>query len=287
MKIPTKKVGSFELPVLGLGTWRMGGGGRGEVSHAQDEQEIAAIKAVLKMGITHIDTAEMYGSGHAEELIAVAIKNFDRKSLFITSKVLPEHLRYDDVISACKASLKRLKISYLDLYLIHAPNSAIILSESLKAMEFLYEQGLIRNIGVSNFEIPELEEAVSRTKYAIVNNQIHYSLSAREYEENGTLEYCLKNQILVTAYRPVGVNLEAGINLDRLQPLAQKYGKTPIQVALNWVINRPNIVALVKTSRPEHMRENLGALGWRLEKGDEEWLDEDFPRGAVRRGPRM
>lgn len=287
MIIPTKKAGSFELPVLGLGTWRMGGEGRGAPSRLKDREEIAAIKAVLNMGITHIDTAEMYGGGHAEELVAEAIRDLDRESLFITSKVLPEHLRYDDVISACKNSLARLQISYLDLYLIHAPNSDIPLPETMKAMDFLQDEGLVRRIGVSNFEVPELEEAASLAEHKIVNNQIHFSLSAREYEENGTLEYCQKNKILVTAYRPLGINLEAGVNLDPLRSLSEKYNKTPIQIALNWVIGRPNISALVKTSNPAHMQENLGSLGFKLEEQDERWLDREFPRGEVRHGPRM
>lgn len=286
MIIPTKKAGQFELPVLGLGTWRMGGEGRSR-GQVKDQLETAAIKEVLKMGVTHIDTAEMYGAGHAEELIAEAIKGFDRQSLFITSKVLPEHLRYAELISACRQSLKRLQIAYLDLYLIHAPNSSIPLSESMKAMDVLYEEGLIRNIGVSNFEIAEIEEASSFTKYKIVNNQIHYSLSAREYEENGTLKYCAAKEILVTAYRPLGINMEGGIRLDGLQALSEKYHKTPIQVALNWVLNKPNIVALVKTQNFEHMRENMGSLGWKLEDSDEQWLDQHFPRGPVRHGPRM
>ncbi len=284
MVIPSKKAGNFELPVIGFGTWRIGGSY--EPDFTRDETEMAAIKAALEMGITHIDTAELYGAGHTEELIRKALRGFDRSLLFITSKVLPQHLRYDEVISACKASLKRLGVEKLDLYLIHAPNPNVPLKETMQAMDFLVDEGLTSYLGVSNFSKELIEEAQSYAKHKIVNNQIHYSLSAREFEDDGTLEYCLKNQILVTAYRPLGLNMLGGIKLQFLENLSSKYQKTPAQIAVNWVINKPNVVTLIKASSPRHMAENMGALGWRLEKEDEIWLDHEFPRAEMIHGPR-
>ncbi|MBI4050775.1 MAG: aldo/keto reductase [Candidatus Doudnabacteria bacterium] len=286
MIIPNKKAGDFELPAIGFGTWRVGG--VYEPNTSNDEKEIAAIKAALEMGITHIDTAELYGAGHAEELIRLAIKAVDRKKLFITSKVMPQHLRYDGLIASCRASLKRLGIKQLDLYLIHAPNPDIPLKETMKALDFLVEEGLVFHIGVSNFSKELIEQAQSHAKHRIVNNQIHYSLSAREFDEEGTLEYCEKHQILVTAYRPLGLGLFGGVDIgaDILKQLSQKYQKTPAQIAINWVINKPNVVALIKASNPEHLREDLGALGWRLEIEDELRLDHEFPQGTMVYGPR-
>lgn len=279
-EIPKKQAGDFALPVLGLGTWRMGGVEERDFSN-DDERDIAAIKAAIELGLTHIDTAEFYAAGHSEELVAQAIAGFDRENLFITSKVYPSHLRYDDVIKAAKKSLKRLGIRKLDLYLIHHPNPGVPLSETMRAMDYLLENELTRFIGVSNFDVPLLQEAQSHTKYKIVNNQIHYSLLARGYEENGTLEYCCENKILVTAYRPVGKGDPNFLGHPLLGEIAKKYGKTPAQVAINWVINKPNIVALVKTSNIEHLKEDLGALGWRLLEEDEKELDEKFPRGET------
>lgn len=278
-EIPTRCVNNFCLPVLGLGTYQMGGGLVRNPAN-DDTRDVAGIRAAIGVGVTHIDTAEKYAAGHCERLVAKAIAGTDRSKLFITSKVYWNHLRHDDVIAACQASLDRLGIKQLDLYLIHGPNPEAPLSETMRAMDWLVENGLTRFIGVSNFDVPLLQEAARHTKYGIVNNQIHYSLIARAYEENGTLEYCRTNGILVTAFRPVGKYGElsrSGIRL--LDELAARYHKTPAQVAINWVINKPNVVALVKTSNPLHLAEDLGVLGWSLNAGDVSELDKNFPVG--------
>ncbi len=246
-----------------------------------DERDIAAIRAAFDAGITHIDTAEIYAAGHTEELVGEAIADLPREKLFITSKVATYHLRYDQVLAAAEGSLKRLGLKYLDLYLIHGPDPEVPLKETMRAMAKLREQGLIRNIGVSNF-IPELiAEAQKFCSYRIVNNQINYSLEARGHDEVGTLEYCAKNQILVMAYRPLAKGVFSVEGQQMLQKLGQKYQKPPLAVALNWVLGKPNVVALVKTSNPQHLRENLVALGWRLDSEDEQALDERFPAGET------
>lgn len=247
-----------------------------------DKRDIAAIKDAIRLGIIHLDTAEMYAGGHAEELIGSAIKEFDREKLFIVSKVLPQNLRYDDVIRACKASLKRLAIKNLDLYLIHGPNPEIPIEESMEAMNDLMDLGLTKYIGVSNFNWQQIEAAQAVSKHKIVNNQIHYNLMARAYEENGTLEYCRKNKILITAWRPTAKGEFSKRHAKILDDIAVKYEKTPIQVALNWVISKPNIVTVFKTSNPSHLRENLGALGWELEQEHIKELDAKFERGETR-----
>ncbi len=277
-EIPIKTAGEFSLPVLGLGTWAMGGRyARNPFNN--DQRDIAAIREAVKQGVTHIDTAEIYAGGHAEELVGEAIKTFDRSELFLTSKVSGDNLQYDRVIESAKESLKRLGVKQIDLYLIHWPNIHAPLKETMRAMDYLLENEMIRHIGVSNFSPKEIAEAQSHTKYRIVNNQIHYSLTARGHESTGTLEYCRKHEILVTAYRPIerGGLVEAPI----LQELLAKYQKPPLVIALNWVINKPNVIAIFKSSVPAHLEENLGALGWSLDEEDEKFLDDNFPKGET------
>lgn len=284
MKIPTKKAGEFELPVLGLGTWRVGGDYKRDPDF-DDAQAIKVIRQAISLGIAHIDTAEMYAGGYAEELIAKAIKKFDRKKLFITSKVLPRNLHYKNVIKAIQGSLKRLQLKHLDLYLIHAPNPDIPLKETMQAMDFLLDKGLTRYIGVSNFDWKLIEEAQRYTKHKIVTNQIHYNLNAREYETDGTIDYCAEHEILVTAYRPYGGTLRGAVNEEALQNLTKKYQKTYAQIAINWVIGKPNVVALFKTVNSEHLKENLGALGWELGKEDRRLLDSSGGNADMVHGP--
>ncbi|MDD5109887.1 MAG: aldo/keto reductase [Patescibacteria group bacterium] len=281
LKIPSKGANGFTLPILGLGTWQMGGREMHNPSN-DDRRDIQGIRAAIDAGITHLDTAEVYAAGFAERFVGEAIQGYDRSRLFITTKVHAGHLHYDDVIAACHASLSRLGIAQLDLYLVHHPNPEISLQETMRAMDFLRENELTRYIGVSNFDIPLLEEAMAYTKYHVVSNQIHYSLVARAYEENGTLEFCRQHGILVTAYRPIGRSGElAQRGNTLLDEVAQKYGKTPAQVAINWVMQKPNVITLFKTSDPAHLEENLGALGWRLSASDERRLDENFPPGIT------
>ncbi len=281
ISIPTKSAGSFSLPVLGLGTWQMGGRTEVDVNN-DDNRDVLGIINAVKQGITHIDTAEKYAAGHTEEIVAQALQKLERQQIFLTSKVGSEKLKYDDLIRSCQESLQRLQTKYLDLFLIHGySKTGIALSESMRAMDFLLENEMVKNIGVCNFHIPYLQEAMAATKYKIVNNQIHYSLIARGYEENGTLDFCEKNNILVTAYRPTAKGELAQSGNAILDELSFKYKKTPVQIAINWVLSKPNVVTIVKTSDSAHLQEDLGALGWKLEKEDEERLDRDFERGET------
>lgn len=154
-------------------------------------------------------------------------------------------------------------------------------------MDFLVDEGLVRYIGVSNFNIAEMEEAQKHAKHRIVTNQFHYSLQARDYEQAGIVDYCRSHDILITAYRPLSKGELTKPGFDLLDRISQKYGKTPAQLALNWVIGKSGVVALVKTSNPAHLAENLGALGWRLERDDEFELDQKFPRGETLNAPQI
>jgi diketogulonate reductase-like aldo/keto reductase len=275
MDIPVKTLKSgFALPVYGLGTWEMGG--RSGPSHANDAVELAAIKSAIEHGITHIDTAESYGLGHAEELVGQAIKGFDRSKLIITSKVSRGMSGgYNGVVNSAGESLQRLATDYIDLYLLHAYPGSQALPEVIRAMDWLVEKGYIRNIGVCNMTVEAVQEVQNLTKNKIVCDQVHYSVQMRESEVKGVMKFCQDNDMLVTAWGPLekGMLDQAGI----LHELAAKYGKTPFQVALNWLIAQPNVVTIPKTTSVAHLEENLGALGWSLEPEDIEKISKEYP----------
>jgi diketogulonate reductase-like aldo/keto reductase len=260
------------VAAIGLGTWNMGG--RESPDYRDDERLIEAIRYAVELGMNHIDTAEMYAAGHAEELVGEAVKQFSRDEVFIATKVWPSNLRYEDVIRSCRRSLERLQLKHVDLYMVHWPNPRIPLQETMKAMEKLVKDGLVRYIGVSNFDVELLEEAMNALKREeIVANQVEYSLEAREVERE-LIPFCERNGITVTAYTPLGkgrIPAEAASNTPRgkiLAEMAQRYGKTPVQIALNWVIWRPNVITIPKAARKEHLEENAGAAGWRLTEED-------------------
>lgn len=269
-----------KIPLLGLGTWGMGG--KQETETTYDEESIIAIKTAIELGMTHIDTAEMYGRGHTEDLVGQAIRKFNREDLFITTKVLAEHLRYNDVVSSARDSLRRLGTEYIDLYLIHSPNPGIPIRETMKAFDFLVEKGLIRHMGVSNFSVEEMKEAQGWSQNKIVANQIEYNLLVRNRGmlstdmESEIIPYCQQNDMLVIAWCPLarGRLLKPGFKI--LDKLAQKYTRTRAQVALNWLISKNGIIAIPKASNVKHLEENMGAIGWELEQEDIQTLDNAF-----------
>jgi diketogulonate reductase-like aldo/keto reductase len=275
---------NVQIPILGLGTWLMGG--KLERSTQHDREEIEAIKTGIQLGLTHIDTAELYGAGHAEELVAEAIhqSKISRKNLFITSKVMSQHLHHDDVLAACKKSLQRLQTDYLDLYLVHHPNSGIPITETMRAMNELVDQNLVRFIGVSNFSATDLQEAQKYSRHKIVANQIEYSLLARDMGrftknmESEIIPYCEQHCIKVVAWRPLAYGLLAKSGkFPVLDTLAKKYNKTQGQIALNWIISK-NMLVLVKATKIEHIKENIGAMGWRLSEEDIVTLELGFEK---------
>lgn len=268
--IPFKTAESgFALPVLGLGTWSMATG--------DDERDLAAIDAALERGVTHVDTAEGYADGDAERLVGRAIEGRDRSRLFLVSKVSPRNLRYDDVKRAAAGSLERMGTRYLDLYLIHHPNPSIPIRETMRALEELVAEGSVRHVGVSNFAPGTLRGALAAAEIPIVANQVHYSLICREPERSGLVQACRDGGVMMIAWRPLERGLLARDRGDLLAGMARDYGKTPAQVAINWLIAQPDVVAIVKTSSLEHLDEDLGALGWELDAGDVRRLSTDFP----------
>ncbi len=272
--IPTKKLkNGFELPVYGLGLWQIGG--RDQADYSQDRCHIETIQKALEEGITHLDTAESYGAGHAEELLGQAIQGYARQNLKIVSKVAAENQYYSGVLAACERSLKRLKTDYLDLYLLHHPGAAKDLPGTMRALDELVSGGRVKHIGVCNLSPRFLRWLEAESACPIVCNQVHYNVQIREVEHAKVLQDCEEHDRLLVAWRPLQKG--ALVNNPLLDEIAQKYGKTPAQVALNWLITQKNVVTVAKTSHHEHLIENLGALSWSLDKEDHQRIQQEFP----------
>ena len=262
-----------KIPAIGFGTW--GIGGSFSPDYSRDDYWVKIIRKAIELGMWLIDTAEMYARGHAEELVGRAIKAFDREEVFIITKVWPDNYSYEKLIKAAKASLERLDTKYIDLYLLHWPTPNMPLRELMRAMEYLVDQGIIRYIGVSNFDVNLVEEARSYlSREDIVANEVKYSLRDRGIERD-LLPYAQKERITVIAYTP----LEKGaLARDRnLAKIGEKYGKTAAQVALNWLISKHYVVAIPKAGIEEHLRENAEAMGWRLRPEDIMWIEKFYP----------
>ncbi|MGC8533733.1 MAG: aldo/keto reductase [Candidatus Parvarchaeum sp.] len=252
-----------KLSVLGVGTW--------ELSNNKEEN-VKAIRYAIDNGVNFIDTAEMYNT---EDVVGEAIKGYEREKLFIASKVWPTHFKYDDVIKACEASLKKIGTDYLDLYQLHWPTKSIPIKETMQAMEKLVEEGKVKNIGISNFSLDEMKEAQSvMSKYEIASNQVEYSIVTRDIEKTGVFDYCMENHIAVIAYSPLshGKMFNNKELLEDIGKIANKYGKTPAQIALSWLVHRRNTFPIPKASNIEHMKEDIGAADIKLDKEDIDFL---------------
>ncbi len=266
MKQVTLKSGD-KVPVLGLGTWRMG------ERKSERAAEVAAIRLGLDLGITLIDTAEMYGEGGAEEAIAEAIAG-RRDSLFLVSKVYPHNASRAGAVAACERSLKRLKTDRLDLYLLHW-RGTVPLAETVEAFERLKTDGRIRNWGVSNFDTADMDE-LAGVKHGgnCASNQVLYHLDSRGIEWQ-LLDTCRKAKVMVMAYSPLGQG--PLLRKAALRKTADKHGVDPAAVALAWALRQPGVVAIPKAVRPEHVRANMKALDVTLDADDLKALDTAFP----------
>lgn len=262
----------LDIPAIGLGTW--GIGGKFEADASKELQEIRMIKEAIKLGFTHIDTAEFYGQGQAEKEVGIAIKDFDRKDLFIATKVWRTNLDYNSIVKSMENSLKRLQTDFVELYLVHWPNPQIPIKNTMEAMEYLLGQKKIKSVGVSNFSVDEIKEAQKHLrKCSIVANQIEYSLLKRDAEKE-IIPFCIKNDIIVISYRPLANGELANKSIRMLDVIAKKYHKTNAQIALKWVISQENVVAITKSGKTEHLKENLALFEWELEPKDNELLDK-------------
>jgi diketogulonate reductase-like aldo/keto reductase len=255
-----------EMPVLGLGTWRMG------ESPRLRAQELDSIRYGIELGYPMIDTAEMYGEGTAEEIVGEAMHG-KRDGLYVVSKVYPHNASRAGTVAACERSLKRLKTDRLDLYLLHWRGGSR-LDETFEAFHRLREAGKIRDFGVSNFDTDDMEDAVRLDGKLNGSNQILYCLSRRG-PEYGLLPWMQKRGIPCMAYSP----LDQGrlLNKAPLKKIAAEVGCTPAQLALAWVLAQPNMVTIPKSMSRERVKENLGALEVTLSKEVMAELDKAFP----------
>jgi diketogulonate reductase-like aldo/keto reductase len=255
------------VPAYGQGTWHMG------ESRNRFADEAAAVKLGIELGITLIDTAEMYGNGVAEEIVAQAMGG-NRDKLFIVSKVLPYNASQKGTIEACERSLKRLKTDRIDLYLLHWRGSHPF-AETLAAFDRLQRDGKIRHHGVSNFDRGDMEEwARLDAGKSVASNQILYNLTRRGPEWE-VIPWCRERNISIMAYSPI----EQGRMLGHkaLAEVGARHGATPAQVALAWLLRQDGMMVIPKASRQEHVRENLGALNLKLTDADLADLDRAFP----------
>jgi diketogulonate reductase-like aldo/keto reductase len=261
------------VPIIGQGTWMLEGNNKDTKSRA-----IETLTLGLDLGMTHIDTAEMYGNGNTEELIAQAITE-RRNEVFLVSKVLPSNASYEGTIKACKRSLKRLNTDWLDLYLLHWPSSYPI-TETMRAMEKLVADGLIKYIGVSNFDIQELKEAEEALKNEqMACNQVLYHLGNRGIEQR-LLPYCTEKGIAIVGYSPFGHGNFPSPQSTKgkiLEEIAKPHNRTARQVALNFLTRHDNVFTIPKTSRLERVKENSEGVGWKLTENDIMAIDKAFP----------
>ncbi|MFW6273709.1 MAG: aldo/keto reductase [Halanaerobium sp.] len=242
------------IPAIGFGTWDI-----------PEEDVEEHVRTALEAGYNHIDTAEGYRN---EAGIGRVIKDYDREELFITSKVLPANLNYENVIESAEQSLLRLGTSYLDLYLIHWPNPAISLRETLNAMAVLHEKGMVKNIGVSNFSFYQLMFAQKISRVPISVNQVEFHPYL--YQKD-LLDYCRENDIVLSASAPLA-RTEVFDDLV-IKELADKYNKTQAQIVLRWELEK-GIAALPKSTNPEHIKSNLEVFDFELEEKDHKIIDD-------------
>jgi diketogulonate reductase-like aldo/keto reductase len=255
------------MPNLGMGTWRMG------ENIASRKEEIAALELGLDLGLRLIDTAEMYGEGGAEEVVADAIDG-RRDDVFLVSKVYPHNASYEGTLAACERSLRRLRVETIDLYLLHWPGEHP-LDETLRGFAALVAQGKIRHYGLSNVDIDEMERAESLPGGTrVAANQVLYNLERRGVERK-LVPWCAAKHVAIMAYSP----FEQGRlrTYDGLRRVAQRHDVTPIQVALAWTLRHDNVVSIPKATRKAHVLMNAKAADVVLTEEDLVDIDRSYP----------
>lgn len=260
--------GGEKVPSLGLGTWHMG------ERASERASEVRALRLAMDLGLTLVDTAEMYGDGGAEEVVGEAIAD-RRDRVFLVSKVYPHNASRQQAIEACERSLDRLRCEHLDLYLLHW-RGGVPLAETVEAFERLKSDGKIRHWGVSNFDADDMDELLMLAPQdACATNQVLYHLGERGIEWD-LLNACRDRDIAVMAYSPLG----QGVILQDplLKDIAARHGVAPAAVALAWVLRQEGVIAIPKAVDPEHIQANMAALELQLGADDIDQLDAAFPK---------
>lgn len=268
------------VPVIGQGTWQMENDDRAEA--------IRALRRGLDLGLTHVDTAELYGSGRVEEIVGEAIAG-RRDEVFLVSKVMPSNASKKGTIQACERSLRRLRTDRLDVYLLHWPG-AFPLEDTIGAFEALVAAGKIRSWGVSNFDVPELEEALAIAGPGrIACNQVLYHLGERAIEHR-VIPWCEKHGVAVVGYSPFGSGQfppRAGKSAEALEAAAARAKLTPRQLALRFLVRRESLFSIPKAAKLAHLEENAGGGALALDDETVAALDAAFPLGRSKELPTL
>lgn len=261
------------VPILGQGT--MGIGGYFQEDKSKDEEMVRLIEMGIDLGLSFIDTAEVYGAGHSEELVGKAI-NGRREQVFIATKFSPEHSSYSDVIKAVEGSLRRLNVDQIDLLQTHWRNYKIPLCETARAMNALFQTGKIRFLGVSNFSVNEVREfQACLNDVQLVSNQQEYNVVDRTIE-NEILPFCKQTGMALIAYSPLlqGKITNSPTTHETLKQIASKYSATLPQLILNWLAAHDQVIIIPKMANEQHLLENAAALNFELSVEDFEALSE-------------
>ncbi|RXR08288.1 aldo/keto reductase [Pseudoxanthomonas composti] len=276
MPTPTTRLGGQDVAVLGQGTWNMGD------DPARRKAEIEALQSGIDLGLSLIDTAEMYGEGASERLVGEAIKG-RREAAFIVSKAYPQNASRGRLPQACERSLRNLGIDCIDLYLLHW-RGAVPLAETVEAMQALRQAGKIRHWGVSNLDVEDMEELLDAGGTHCATDQILYNLTRRG-PEHDLLPWLEQRDIAAMAYSPVEQGRLKGHKT--LASIAQRHGASDLQVALAWVLRREGVIAIPKAGSRRHVEENAAALSLTLTGDDLAELDRAFPPPGGKRALEM
>lgn len=253
-------VQGVEVPALGFGTWPM----KGETCRT-------AVRTALEHGYRHVDTAQMY-ENEAAVGGAIADSAIPREEVFLVTKLLRGNLAHEDVLRSTAESLDHLDTDYVDLLLIHSPSRSVPIEESIGAMNRLQDEGAVEHIGVSNFSVAQLEAAIDASETPILTNQVEY----HPFTGRGDLlEFCLDNDVMLTAYSPVARGRVLGN--ETLEEIGDRYGKTPAQVALRWLVQQEMVAAIPKAANPTHIAENVDVFDFELTAAE---MDRIFDLGG-------
>lgn len=273
------EIGGVPVHPVGIGTWAMGGSrmpdGTIFADYEHDGEEAEAIRYALSKGQNHIDTAQLYGAGHTEEIVGEAIRGLDRSTLYLATKIWKSHA--GSRLSVCRAvedSLRKLGTDYVDLIYTHAPFDGIPAETTIAGLNDAVDAGLARSIGVSNYDAAQLKEAVRLSAGPIVANQLLYNILDRGLVTPQMLTFCREQGITIVAYRPVERRMLADkVDNPEVMEIASRYKRPVSQIAINWLIGQPGVVTIPKAVARAHIEENLASTAFSLADEDRHILD--------------